>query len=177
MNFLSSSSASSSLAVEERKQEARRDIFQRIRFYACAYAVHQACQLGPGFLFLQSNQTLAAMSLTLPFDVFGYQPIASRAVLLHYLTLGEYDAEVCREDFEMATIRKELQTAVHEQQQGQTAQDDSIVLLMRFRCGHVALGVAKLVPDWNVCRKLGMDYFGETAPPSLQLNIDDDVGT
>ena len=174
MNFSSSGSLFSSstdpYTVDQKKETARRDVFQRIRFYACAYAVHQSTHLGQGFLFIQSNQTLAAISLALPLDVYGYQPIVNRGVLLHYLTLGEYDAEVCRDDFEMATIRSQLQTALQQQESNQ-----DVVLLMRFRCGHVALGVAKLVPDFNVCRKLGMDYFGDSAPPSLQLNIDDDA--
>ena len=152
---------------DDGKAEARRDIFQRIRFYACAYAVHQASILGKGFLFVQSDKTLAQMSLAIPKDTQG-RPLPNRSVLLHYLTQGEFESEVCREDFEMATVGatlKELVTNYDEQTE--------MVLLMRFRCGHVALGVATLVPDYSVCKQLGVQYFGDNPPPSLQLNIDD----
>jgi len=154
-------------ATEDHKADARRDIFQRVRFYACAYTVNQASKLGRGFLFLQSDKTLAAMSLTHPQDAFG-RPIVNRSVLLHYLTLGEYDSELCRDDFEMATIRNELKELIENYDES-----THIVLLMRFRCGHLALGKAVLVPEYSVCKKLGVDYFGENPPPSLQLNIDD----
>jgi MYND finger len=155
---------------------ARQDVFARIRLYACAYAVFKTRNLGRGFLFLQSQHTLAQMSLTIPKDCRGRDLNSSsprtagpRAMLLHYLTLGEFDAELCRDDFEMALLRSPLQRAVlhdyNDQQQ--------VVLLWRFRCGHTALGMAPLTPDHDIALKLGMDYFGETDPPSLQLNIDD----
>ena len=129
---------------EHKKAEARGDIFQRVRFYACAYAVHQSSTLGRGFLFLQSDKSLASMLLDNPQDALG-RPILNRSVLLHYLTLGEYDSEVCRDDFEMATIRSELKELL-ENYDEQT----QVVLLMRFRCGHLALGTALLVPDYAV---------------------------
>jgi hypothetical protein len=44
---------------------------------------------------------------------------------------------------------------------------------MRMRCGHVAVGRATLVPDWGVCKKLGLDYYAESGAGALQLNIDD----
>jgi MYND finger len=159
---------------------ARQDIFARIRLYACAYAVFKTRNLGRGFLFLQSQHSLAQMSYTIPKNCHGHvfasssqqqqqQQQQPRAILLHYLTLGEFDAELCRDDFEMAMLRSQLQkTVLHDY-------DDQmqVVLLWRFRCGHVALGIAPLTPDHAIALKLGIDYFGKTDPPSLQLNIDD----
>ena len=147
---------------------ARSEIFQKIRLYACAFGVYKTRNLGRGFLFCQCQHSLAEMSLAIPKDCRG-QPIHNRSVLLHYLTLGEFDAEVCRDDFEMALARSALQQAVN------TTYDDKtqMILLFRFRCGHVALGMAPLPLPYSACLKLGMDYFQQSDSPALQLNIDD----
>ena len=45
---------------------------------------------------------------------------------------------------------------------------------MRFRCGHVAVGLAPLVPDFKLCQVLGKEYYGEgQGSGGLQLNLDD----
>lgn len=157
-----------SIESEEDKAAARKDVFQRIRFYACPYAVQKEGILGKGFLLLQSDCTLAELSLPLPKSSTGRPINKVRAVLLHYLTVGEYDSEVCREDFELAAVRSKLQEAVD-------AYDvrTNVVLLMRFRCGHVALGVAPLVPDYVICKSLGKEYYGNSTAGALQLNLDD----
>lgn len=45
-----------------------------------------------------------------------------------------------------------------------------VVVLVRARCGYMAVVVMPLVPDFSVCRQLGVDYLGKDA---LQLNLDD----
>lgn len=150
------------------KETIRNEIFGRIRIYACSYAVYKASTLGRGFLFLQSDNTLATLSTPRPKDGYGHEIVNMRAVLMHYLTLGEYDQEVCRDDFEMATVRSNLQKAVEDYDEHK-----EIVVLMRFRCGHVALGRAKLVPDHGICKSLGHQYFAETQEGAVQLNLDD----
>jgi hypothetical protein len=91
-----------------------------------------------------------------------------RAVLIHFLTIGEFDAEVCRDDFELAMVR----TALKDVLQSYDPKKECI-LLFRFRCGHMALGKAVLVPDYNICKKLGHDYFSDSQAGALQLNLDD----
>lgn len=44
------------------------------------------------------------------------------------------------------------------------------VLLVRARCGYMAVVVLPLVPEFPVCRQLGVDYADKDA---LQLNLDD----
>lgn len=151
----------------DHQQEARDEIFGRVRFYACPYAVHKFEQLGRGFLFEQTDRTLACMSLAKAQDCFG-RPTGMRSLLIHFLTLGEYDQEVCRDDFEMATVRSDLQQAVSSYNEQEEA-----VVLMRFRCGHVALGVAPLCSDYSLCKQLGQSYFAENNAGALQLNLDD----
>ena len=156
------------LTEAEDKCTAREAVLTRIRFYACSFAVHKAHNLGKGFLFLQSPSTLAALSLPIPKLPNGTMMDGIRSVLLHYLTMGEFDQEVCRDDFEMTSLRTALTKAVEEYDD-----KEEIVVLMRFRCGHVAVGVAPLVPDYRVCKSLGKEYFGEGMEGALQLNLDD----
>jgi len=75
---------------------------------------------------------------------------------------------VCRDDFEMTSVRSALTKAVEEYDDKQ-----DMVVLIRSRCGHVAVGIAPLVPDYRVCKSLGKEYFGEGMEGALQLNLDD----
>ena len=153
---------------DELKAQARQDIFTRLRYYACPYAVHKARTLGRGFLFIQSTQPLATMSLEKPQDSFGRVITKPRSVLMHYLTIGEYDAEVCRDDFEMALVRDKLLQAVNEYEE-----ETQVILLMRFRDGHLAVGVAPLVPEFAVCKSLGKEYYQDVTAASVELRLDD----
>jgi len=156
------------LNKESDKEQVRNEVFGRVRFYACPYAVYKTSVLGRGFLFIQSDSTLATMSLTIPKDSYG-RATNTRSLLLHFLTLGEYNVEVCRDDFEMAMVRTKLEEAVENYDE-----EREVIILMRYRCGHVAVGRSKLVtPDYNLCRRLGQDYYAENNAASLQLNLDD----
>jgi hypothetical protein len=151
---------------EQTKQAIRNELFARIRFYVCPYAVFRTAELGRGFLFLQTDRTLQDMSLYVPKDFTGHT--ITRAVLLHFLTLGEFDSEVCREDFELALMRTPLKEAI------ETYDDEKEVLILcRFRCGNMSLGRAALVPDYGICKQLGRDYYSENTAGALQLNLDD----
>jgi hypothetical protein len=143
------------------------EIFARVRFYACPYAVYKAVELGRGFLFVQSDHTLAMMSLGTPKDSSGRAPLHPRSLLLHYLTMAEYDQEVTREDFEMAMLRTDLQATLENYNM-----EEEVVLLMRFRCGRVSLGVAPLATDYGTCLQLGRQYYENIKADSLHLNLD-----
>ncbi|CAB9522228.1 expressed unknown protein [Seminavis robusta] len=158
------SSAEWQIKSDAFKETVRNELFGRIRIYACSYAVHRTATLGKGFLFLQSDSTLATLSTPTPMA----PKIKMRALLMHFLTLAEYDSEVCRDDFEMAEVRTQLQHLVNNDYDDQ----NEVVLLLRFRCGHVALGKGTLVPDYGVCKVLGQQYF-ETTTGAVQLNLDD----
>jgi hypothetical protein len=145
----------------------RTEIFARIRFYACPYAVHKTSQLGRGFLFIQSDTTLRDLSIDIPKDMSG-RPMMTRAILMHFLTIGEYDLELCREDFEITSVRTNLQQAIESYDP-----EKEVVLLWRLRCGHVALGLAVLVPDVGICKTLGNDYYADNPAGAVQLNLDD----
>jgi hypothetical protein len=149
------------------KDAARQDILSRIRFYALPYAIHKYTSSGRGFLFLQSDSSLAVMSMPSPIMSSGKKYPRQRSVLLHWLTMKEFDSEVCMDDFELAAVRKELNSLVE-------IYDEKVEvpIMMRFRCGHVAVGVAPLVPDFKLCTLLGKEYYAETSG-AVQLNIDD----
>jgi hypothetical protein len=144
----------------------RNEIFGRIRFYACPYAIFKTQELGNGFLFVQSNNTLQDLSLHISKDTTGR--ILERSVLMHFLTMGEFDVDLVSDDFEMAAVRTELQKLVSTYNQKK-----ELILLFRSRCGHVALGKGVLVPDYGICKKLGQDYYSENTAGSVQLNLDD----
>lgn len=153
----------------EDKDAARQDILSRIRFYAYPYAVHKASTVGRGFLFVQSDSSLAVMSLPAPILSNGRRYPKQRSVLLHWLTMKEYDSEVCMDDFELAGARNELKSAVETHDE-----KVEVPVLIRFRCGHVAVGIAPLVPDFKLCAVLGKEYYGSgQGDGALQLNIDD----
>jgi len=151
---------------DETKQTIRNELFARIRFYICPYAVFRTAELGRGFLFLQTDRTLQDMSSYIPKDCMGHR--ITRSVLLHFLTLGEFDSEVCRDDFELALMRMPLKNMIETYET-----EKEIVILCRFRCGNMALGRAVLVPDYKICKKLGQDYYSENTAGALQLNLDD----
>jgi hypothetical protein len=155
-----------SLSLVDKKERDRNVVFAEIRLYACPYAVHHAQTLGPGFLFVQSSLPLAQMATPSPNNTSKDRPM--RSLLLHYLTLGEYDTDLCRDDFELTLVRTELQAAL-----SCVENDTHVIVLMRFRCGHVALGIAPLLPDYAVCKKLGADYYKDAGSGALQLNLDD----
>ncbi len=156
-----------SLEKEVTRENVRNEVFARIRFYACPYAVYKTSELGIGFLFIQSDTTLEDLSLAIPKDRHG-RAMTTRSILMHYLTIGEYDAEVCRDDFEMAVVRNKLQDLVKDYDE-----QSEVVLLIRLRCGHVALGKAALVPDYRICKKLGHDYYADNPAGVIQLTLDD----
>ena len=149
------------------KSNAKAELYGRIRFYVCPYAVFKSTCLGKGFLFIQSECTLAELSLLLPMNAQGHV-MGMRSVLVHYLTVGEFDTEICRDDFELAEVRGKLRETVD-----QYDPETTVVLLMRFRCGHVALGTAPIVPDYGICKSLGKDYYSDSTAGALQLNIDE----
>jgi len=151
---------------DETKTAIRNELFQRIRFYVCPYAVFRTAELGRGFLFLQTDISLQDMSSYIPKDCTGHT--ITRSVLLHFLTLGEFDSEVCRDDFELALMRTPLKDAVETYET-----EKEVLILFRFRCGNMALGRAPLVPDYGICKKIGQDYYAENTAGALQLNLDD----
>lgn len=150
------------------KDQCRQDILSRIRFYAYPYAIHKSSTAGRGFLFLQSDSSLALMSLPAPILSNGRKWPKQRSVLLHYLTIKEFSSELSMDDFEMAGVSNELKNAVETYEE-----KVEIPVLMRFRCGHVAVGIAPLVPDFKLCTVLGKEYYGTQGDCAVQLNIDD----
>lgn len=165
------------LTTTDQKEQARNILWTSIRFYSCPYSVHHSQTLGRGFCFVQSPFTLNQIAL--PHQVYsklyaGQQQQQSRNVLIHYLTLGEYDAELIKDDFELTSVRNTLTTLVNEYDL-----EKELVVMMRFRCGHVSVGIIRtIVPEHRICKSLGMDYFGndsggEGGIQALQLNLDD----
>ncbi len=157
------------IVFPDEKESARQDIFQRVRFYANPYFVWKSESKGEkGLLFIQSDSTLAEMSLPVPILGNGRPITKPRSILMHFLTISEYDKELCRDDFELAMVREALHTAVKEYDKSK-----EVVVLMRFRCGHVSIGVTRLIPEYGLCKTLGKEYYSKAPSGAVQLNIDD----
>ena len=62
-------------------------------------------------------------------------------------------------------IRSPLETAVNSYDRKK-----EMVVLVRARCGYMAVVVLPLVPELAVCRQLGVEYREKDA---LQLNLDE----
>lgn len=161
-----------SIISERDACSVREAVLQKVRFYASPFAVHHMSinGIGRGFLFMQSEQTLREMSIypaLVSHD--GTRILQSRCLIMYYLTMGEYDQELCRDDFEMASFRKELKDSL------ETYDEKSqIVYLIKFRCGHVSLCIAPMVPDHGICLALAKDYYANVnAGQASQLNLDD----
>ena len=165
----------------EQKANGRENLWNKVCFYAGPYSIFHSRKLGRGFCFLQSPNSISQIEWPLVvFSVFmqtsqqnesddsSNQQKALRSVFIHFLTLGEFNSDLCRDDFKLAAIRDELSKAVNEYDPKK-----ELVVLMRFQCGHIALGVIKqLVPDYGICLRLGEDYYAETDTNALQLNLD-----
>ena len=50
--------------------------------------------------------------------------------------------------------------------------DTQVVVLAKFRCGHVSIVTTPLVPEKRVCNALAAGYMDKT---TIQLNIEDAV--
>jgi len=195
--------ANSCSLSDSKKKEIRDTLWRSIRFYATPYSIFHSQTLGRGFCFIQSPNTIFQISLlpevfkavelqklkkntnnnkqqkqekvdatTTETEKVMQMQIPSRNVLIHHMTLKEYDSELCmKADFELCSVREELIKAVNEHKR-----KEEMVLLMRFRCGHVALGVVNppMQPDYKLALSLGRTYFGhDTSGQALQLNLDD----
>ncbi len=157
------------IVLPDEKECARQAVFQRVRFYACPYFVYQTQKRKErGVLFMQSDSTLAEMSLPIPVLSNGRKMTKIRSVFMIFLTMEEYDKELCRDDFELATVRSNLKLAIEEYDEKK-----QIALMMRFRCGHISVGVTTLVPDFKLCSVLGKEYYANAPSGAVQLNIDD----
>eukprot|EP00588_Corethron_pennatum_P010426 CAMPEP_0194267214 /NCGR_PEP_ID=MMETSP0169-20130528/1813_1 /TAXON_ID=218684 /ORGANISM="Corethron pennatum, Strain L29A3" /LENGTH=285 /DNA_ID=CAMNT_0039008025 /DNA_START=121 /DNA_END=978 /DNA_ORIENTATION=- len=151
--------------VRDRRRAAIAGLFRRVRLYLCPFAVHHSeAGAGRGFVFLQSPCTLAEIALPDPVLANG-EGSSLRSVLMHRLVFAEFDTEVIRDDFEMATCRTELSAAVAEYDE-----EKEVVVCARFRCGGLFVFISPLVPEYRVCLALAGDYAGRDA---VQLNIDD----
>ena len=107
---------------------------------------------------------LASFVFEAPRDAFG-RPL-NRLVVLEYLSVPEWKEHVCKDDFELAAIRPNLERAVAEYDPL-----SQIVVLVATRCGFVGVVVAPLVPDRAISAALGAQYE-YAAKQKIGLNVD-----
>eukprot|EP00953_Heterococcus_sp_UTEX-ZZ885_P009136 5416-Heterococcus_DN1.PRE.3 len=145
------------------RNDAVAHALSRVRLYLCPFFVCHNSAVGPGFVFLQSPNSLLELHYISPVTSSGRG--LNRSLLLHYMTMGEFVDAVMQDDFELMTVRDALETAVKE-----CDPTKELVVLLRARCGYLCVVTMPLVPDIGVCRALATDYIGKEA---LQLNLDE----
>lgn len=138
-------------------------VLGRVRLYLCPFAVCHGEAQGRGFVFVQTPNPVLELEYLRPVNSNGRR--LNRSVILHFLSMGEFVDAVMQDDFELGVIRSPLEAAV----EGYNPKKE-VVVLVRARCGYMAVMVIPLVPEWVVCRQLGAEYLEKDA---LQLNLDD----
>ncbi|CAM9476552.1 unnamed protein product [Ectocarpus fasciculatus] len=139
-------------------------VLGRVRLYLCPFAVCHGEALGRGFVFVQQTPNpVLELEYLRPVNSNGRR--LDRSIILHFLSMGEFVDAVLQDDFELGVIRSPLEAAVESYDT-----KAEMVVLLRARCGYMAVVVVPLVPGWAVCRQLGLDYKEKDA---LQLNLDD----
>ncbi|GMH62996.1 hypothetical protein TrST_g9910 [Triparma strigata] len=152
-----------------RRTAVESGLLKKVKMYLCPFAVHHHSLKGPGFVFLQSPNTLVQLSMPgngLRDCLGGTRPerMESRQVLMTYLPLKDFHT-LTTDDFEMSQIQPSLTSTC-----SSIDPSTEIVILIRVRCGFVGVCKMKIVLGYAVCMKLGEDYEGKE---QIQLNIDD----
>ncbi|KAG5179902.1 hypothetical protein JKP88DRAFT_297774 [Tribonema minus] len=145
------------------KRDAVSRTLSKVRLYLCPFAVCHGSAIGPGFVFVQSPNSLLELNYMGPVTSAGRA--LQRSLVLHYMSPGEFVEAVMQDDFELMTVRTPLEAAIA----AADAQRE-VVVLMRARCGYICVVTMPLVPEIAVCRALAGDYEGRDA---LQLNLDE----
>lgn len=144
----------------------------KMRLYAFPFAIQSLRTAGRGFVFLQSDTSLDVLSLPTgspPIDCAGRPLVQARCVLMHYVTLEEFDTEISQALPALLPARRALVEAIDKY-------DDTgeAVLLVHFGPSpdnsFTGVAIAPLAPDVAVCRAMGAEYAGKDA---LQIDLDD----
>eukprot|EP00904_Undaria_pinnatifida_P003552 jgi/Undpi1/13198/HiC_scaffold_8.g02860.m1 len=145
------------------RQNVMARILGRVRLYLCPFAVCHGEVQGRGFVFVQTPNPVLELEYLQPVNSNGRK--LDRSIILHFLSMGEFVDAVLQDDFELGVIRSPLETAVNSYDRKK-----EMVVLVRARCGYMAVVVLPLVPELAVCRQLGVEYREKDA---LQLNLDE----
>ena len=121
-----------------------------------------------GAVFVQLGCTLTQLALPAPRDCFGVVlPPGERSLLLHWVTLAEFDAEIVLTSPAFARARPMLAEAIAKHDD-----ETEVVTLVRAHCGFVAVVVQMLVPERRVGITLAKEFEGREA---VQIDLDGDA--
>ena len=138
----------------------------KIRIHLGAFTIAHQDKQGKGFAFVQSPATLQELSFLRPVSRTGRSLTDQRAVIIHFLTWGEFVDVVLEDDFEIVAVKPALEAALEEYNP-----ETHLLVLLKLRCGFVSVLRVPLVPSLSVCRSLASDY-GWADHTSLKLELD-----
>lgn len=146
--------------------EIMEEMLRGIRMYMCPYAVGFSQIHGGGFVMLRSNETLKNWIYG-PGTLDKNGKVLSRYVQLEYLTLGEFDALMVEDDFELGLVRPALAEALEKRDL-----QKQVVVVIVLRCGYFGCVTLPLVPDYGICAQLSSMYGYSNMDGPLRLNVD-----
>lgn len=146
------------------RQDIACKLLCKIRLHLGPYTIAHYDKQGRGFAFVQSTATAHDLFIARPITSKG-RPL-ERSVLIHFLTWGEFISVVLEDDFEYTVAREPLQEAL-----AVYDPEDEYVVLLKLRCGFLAVMRVPLVPDARACRKLAEDYqWADRTSVKLELD-------
>lgn len=162
-------------ADDAARRAAVEKLLASIRLYLCPFALahgsgaarkKKAPPKARGCCFVQLGCTLSQAALPAPRDCAGVAlPEGERALLLHFVSLAEFESDVAPSDAAIARAQPAVAQAVK-------SHDDQteVVVLVRAACGTTAVLTQPLVPERRVCLQLASEY---EARDCLQIDLDD----
>eukprot|EP00624_Nannochloropsis_granulata_P001895 evm.model.NODE_19137_length_17385_cov_39.881851.2 len=146
------------------RQDIASKLLCKIRLHLGPYTIAHYDKQGRGFAFVQATATAHDLFIARPINSKG-RPL-ERSVLLHFLTWGEFVSVVLEDDFEYALAREPLEEAL-----AAYDPEEEYVVLLKLRCGFLAVMRVPLVPNAGACRKLASDYrWAERTSVKLELD-------
>lgn len=136
----------------------------KVRLHLGPFTLAHYDKQGRGFAFLQATSTAQELFIPRPIDAQGRA--RDRSVLIHFLTWGEFVSVVLEDDFEYTVARDALEEALKVYDP-----ETEYLVLLKLRCGFLAVLRVPLVPNAGACRRLAEDYqWAEKT--SVQLELD-----
>lgn len=146
------------------KQDIASKLLCKVRLHLGPFTIAHYDKQGRGFAFVQSTATAHDLFIARPINSKG-RPL-ERSVLIHFLTWGEFVSVVLEDDFEYTVAREPLEEAL-----AAYDPEEEYVVLLKLRCGFLAVMRMPLVPSAGACRKLASDYeWAERTSVKLELD-------
>lgn len=144
-------------------------LLRKVRLYVGPFVVAQSDSRGEGFLLVQSSRPLLDfVLLEASVDYRTGEPY-SRELLMTYMTSDEFSGSMAKSDPRLQAVVPLLSQAL-----GSVNREVDMVVMAKFRCGHLCVLEMPFVPGKQVLAVLATEY-GYGTMDTLQLNVDESM--